>query len=297
MLVLSAALAPSGARAAPAGFAFLEIPNGARASAMAGAYSSVATGAEAAFWNPAGLDAARGTEIVASHFELYQKFRHEQFAVAGRLFGWGVSTSLRAFYSEPLEERDDIGNLTGSFGGHDLEFAIAAGRGVGAGLTAGGSFAVVRERIANRATGTFAFGFGMAWEPQALAGMRVSLSAQNLGPATRYVIDGVEGAPVRLPAGVQGGVSWTRAVGRGYNLLGALEGRFTSGRPGVAMLGGEVASPVGAALRGGVRMNDENASFGVGAGYAVKAMRFDYAFVPSGLDIGDTHRFSFSTRF
>jgi hypothetical protein len=63
------------------------------------------------------------------------------------------------------------------------------------------------------------------------------------------------------------------------------------------MLGGEVASPVGAALRGGVRVNDENASFGVGAGYTAKALRFDYAFVPSSIDLGDTHRFSFATRF
>ena len=32
-------------------------------------------------------------------------------------------------------------------------------------------------------------------------------------------------------------------------------------------------------------------------GYATSALHFDYAYVPSGLDIGDTHRFSLSTRF
>jgi hypothetical protein len=264
---------------------------------MGGAYASVALGAEAAFWNPAGLEATRGTEIVASHFEFYQTLRHDQFAVAGRMFGSGVSASLRALYSEPIEERDDLGNLIGSFGSHDLELALGFGRAVAPGLTAGGSVALVRERIANLAASTYSFGAGMAWEPGRWPGARLSLSAQNLGPAAHYTLDGERGAPVRLPAGVHGGVSYGLPLAGGYSVKAALEGRFTSGQSGVGMLGGEVAGLAGAALRAGFRLNDNNTSFGIGAGYAAKALRFDYAYVPSNLDLGDTHRFSLVTRF
>ena len=137
----------------------------------------------------------------------------------------------------------------------------------------------------------------MAWEPAAWQGTRFSLGARNLGPAAHYTLDGERGAPVGLPAELHGGVSYGRPLPGGYSLRTALEGRFTSGRNGNAMLGGEVAGAMGAALRAGFRLNDTNARFGVGAGYAVSALRFDYAFVPSGLDLGDTHRFSFSTRF
>jgi hypothetical protein len=297
MLIAVVCGAPATALATPPGFAFLEIPSGARASAMGGAYASIATGAEAAFWNPAGLDATRGTEITASHYELYQKLRSDQFAVAGRWFGCGVSGSVRALYSEPIEERDEIGNLTGSFGAHDLEFALGIGHNVAPGLTAGGTVSLVRERIANLAAGTYAFGGGMAYEPAPWSGVRFSLSAQNLGPAATYDIDGEQGAPVRLPAGVHGGVSYGFALGGGYNVRTALESRVTRGRTGIAMLGGEVAGAMGAALRFGFRMDDANASFGVGAGYATGALHFDYAYVPSGLDVGDTHRFSFSAQF
>jgi hypothetical protein len=295
--MVCACIAPAVARAAPPGFAFLEIPGGARASAMGGAYASIATGAEAAFWNPAGLEATRGTEITASHYELYQKLRNEQFAVAGRLFGWGVSASLRALYSEPIDERDEIGNLIGSFGSHDLEFALGLGHRVAPGLTAGGTAAIVRERIANLAAGTYAFGAGMAYEPAPLPGLRLSLSGQNLGPAAAYEIDGERGAPVSLPAGVHGGVSYAIPLRGGYGVRAALESRMTRGRSGVGMLGGEVTAGMGAALRLGYRLDGDASTFGVGAGYVTGALRFDYAYVPAALDLGDTHRLSFSARF
>jgi hypothetical protein len=283
------------AHAGPAGFAFLEIPAGARASAMGGAYASIATGVEAAFWNPAGLDAARGTQVTASHFELYQNFRNDQFAIAGHLLGGGVAASMRALYSEPIEERDELGNLTGSFGGHDLEFALGYGTMVAAGLRAGGTVQTVRERIANLAATTYSMGLGVTWDPEFLSGSRWSLSAHNLGSSAAYPIDGA--GPVDLPSAVQGGFSYGRVLAPGLDLRGAVETRVTRGRSGVAMIGGELSSPAGAALRLGFRVNDSSTSFSVGAGYARNVLRLDYAFVPSLLDLGDTHRVSFTTQF
>jgi hypothetical protein len=264
---------------------------------MGGAYASLAQGAEAAFWNPAGLEAVAGTQIAASHFELYQKLRHDQFAIAGHLLGGGLCASVRALYSEPIEERDEIGNLIGSFGAHDLEFALGYGGRIAPGLSAGGRASLVRERIANLAADTYAIGLGLTWEPAWWSGSRWSLSTHDLGPSAAYLIDGVQGAPVDLPSAVHAGVSYGLVVGNGLNLRAALEGRMIRGRSGLGMIGGELASPTGAAVRAGFRVNDDDATFSVGAGYAVNALHLDYAFVPSRLDLGDTHRFSFSTQF
>lgn len=285
------------AQAGPAGFAFLEIPAGARASAMGGAYASIATGVEAAFWNPAGLDAARGTQVTASHFELYQNLRHDQFAIAGRLLGGGVAASMRALYSEPIEERDDLGNLIGSFGAHDLEFALGYGTTVATGVRAGGTVQTVRERIANLAATTYSMGLGVTWDPEFWSGSRWSLSAHNLGSSAAYTIDGEKGGPVDLPSAVQGGYSYARVLAPGLDLRGAVETRVTRGRSGVAMVGGELTSPAGAALRVGFRVNDNSTNFSVGAGYARNVLHLDYAFVPSRLELGDTHRVSFTTQF
>lgn len=291
------------ASCAPSGFAFLEVPAGARAAALGGAFASLAQGVEAAFWNPAGLEGVKGIQITGTHVEYLQTLRYEQFAVAGRSFGGGLAASLRALYSEPIEERDELGNLIGSFGAHDLEFALAYGRSVAPGLSVGGTVQAVRERIADAAASTYAAGCGAVWAPRRVSGLRLGLSAHNLGSAARFPLEGGPGAPVPLPAAVQTGGSWQRALAHGAVLRTALEGRFTRGRSGVGMLGVELGTAGGAngagaaTLRGGLRVNDDASSYSLGAGYALRGLRVDYAFVPMRLDLGDTHRVSFTAQF
>lgn len=289
------ALAAS-ASADPAGFAFLEVPAGARASALGGAYATIGEGVEAAFWNPAGLAAVRGIQLTASHYEFLEQLRHAQFGVAGRAMGGGLAATLRALYSEPIAERDALGNQIGTFGSHDLEFALAYGRAMSGGWRAGGSAQVVRERIADFAATTWALGGGMTWDPPAWPRLRLGLSAHNLGPSAAYTFDGVRGQPVPLPVAFQTGASYSLDVA-GLGVASALEGRFTRGRSGIAMLGAELSHASGAALRAGFRGNDEATAFSAGAGYASAGLHLDYAYVPYRLELGDTHRVSLSAQF
>lgn len=296
-LIAAGVLLSAAAHAAPPGFAFLEIPTGVRAAALGGAYSSLAEGTEAIFWNPAGLEAARGLQIVGGHVEWIESLRHDHFAVGGRAFGGGVAASIRALYSEPIEERDELGTLIGSYGAHDLELALAYGRAVGSGLAVGGSAQLVRERIANLAAQTYAFGFGANWDPEAVPGARVSVGAQNLGPSAAYTIDGVEGRPVGLPAAFAAGVSYGAGIGSRWQMRGALESRLVRGRNAVAAVATELAEAGGGALRAGMRFNDSASILSFGAGYAWQNLRLDYAFVPLRYEAGDTHRFGFSAQF
>jgi hypothetical protein len=282
---------------APSGFAFLEVPAGARASALGGAFSTLGDGVEAAFWNPAGLAAVHGLQVAGSHYEFFENLRHDHFAVAGHLAGGGVAASLRALYSEPIEERDEFGNLIGTFGAHDLEFGLAYGTDLGGGLRAGLTTAIVRERIANLATNSVTFGGGATWEPEAWPGLRLGASAHNLGPDAHYRFDGIEGAAVPLPYAVQAGACYRWDVGARLGVRGALEMRMSRGRNAVAMLGAEIAQPLGAAVRLGLRANDDASTFSLGAGYGFPSLHVDYAFVPYRLELGDTHRLSFSAQF
>lgn len=299
MLALAAALAlaPAPAAAIAPGFAFLEIPAGARASAMGGAYASVAKGAEAAFWNPAGLADFTGTHFAATHTESYQRIRQEHVAVAGRLFGGGLAASFRALYSEPIDERDDVGNLVGTFGAHDLEFLAGYGFRLASGVSLGLTAQAVRERIADLAATTTAGNLGVAWEPPALGGLRASLSLHHLGPAAHYHFSGERGQPVGLPTALQAGVSLARATFQGLTGLVALEARATRGREPLLAVGGELDSPAGAALRFGFRAGDDVASWSTGAGWRARTISVDYAYVPSRLELDATHRFSLTTRF
>jgi hypothetical protein len=295
-LALLFTLGGAAAHAAPAGFAFLEIPTGGRLSALGGGGATLSSGVEALFWNPAGLSHVEGLEVAGAHAELVQGLRHDAFAMAGRAFGGGLGASFRALYSEPIEERDALGNLIGSFGAHDLEFSLAYARRAGA-VEAGVSAQAVRERIANEATTPWSVGLGGAWEPPALEGLRLGASVEHLGPAANYTIDDSEGEPVELPTAVQAGASWRRRASERFISTGALEGRFTRGRQGVGILALELEHTAGAALRAGYRANDDATSFSMGAGWKVGELRLDYAWVPFRLDLGDTHRFSFTGRF
>ncbi len=296
-LVLAALSFAVPALAAPPGYAFLETPAGARAAALGGAYASVARGAESAFWNPAGLAGFDGTQFTATHTETYEHLRHDQVAVAGRLFGGGMAASMRAMYSEPIPERDDLGNLIGSFGAHDLEFLLGYGRKLSGGMSFGFTAQALRERVADLAAGAWALGGGVAWDVAALPGSRASLSVHNLGPAGHYTLEGVQGDRVQLPAAVQGGMSFTHAAFSNLNALLALEARATQGRNTVVAVGAELDAPVGAALRFGMRANDDIASWSAGAGWRTRSLRIDYAFVPSKLELDDTHRFSLTASF
>ena len=298
LAVIGLALAARAACADPAGFAFLEVPAGARASALGGAYASLAQGAEAVYWNPAGLSGTRGVELTASHYEFFQSLRHDQFAIATHRLGGGLAASIRAQYSEPITARDEIGNEIGTFGSHDLDFALGYGAVVAPGLSLGGATQYVRERIADDAAGTWAFDLGAGWDPGEAGGLQLALAAQNLGPAAHFTIDGAPGEPVPLPAAVQGGCSYAVGLGPTLGLRAALEARLTRGRNGIGLLGAELESPgTGAAFRLGWRVNDSASTLSVGAGYERHALRFDYAFVPYRLDLGDTHRLSFAARF
>jgi hypothetical protein len=299
LLALSATLAAPAA-AEPPGFAFLEVPGGARAAAMGGAYASLARGAEAAFWNPAGLGQFEGTQLTATHTETYEHLRNDQAAIAGRYFGGGIVASVRALYSEPIPERDDLGNQIGTFGSHDLEFLAGFGRHLSSGVSWGMSAQVVRERIADLGATTWAVNGGATydirdfrWLPEG----RVSLSFHNLGRNAHYVFDGSPGAPVKLPTAVQGGLSIGHPTFQNLTARVAVEGRATNGRSPILAVGGELDAAVGAALRFGYRAGDDVATWSTGAGWRSKALRVDYAFVPSRLELEDTHRISLTAQF
>ncbi len=300
MLLAVALTAPAvtlPAAAAPPGFAFLEIPTGARSAAMGGALSSVASGAEAMYANPATIEPAKGMEVAAGHSELVQSLRHDYFSVAGHAWGGGLGASIRALYSEPIEERDDVGNLIGTFGAHDLEFALGYAARMGNALRLGATMQAVRERIANESAATYGFGLGGSWEPARWQGLRLGLTAQNLGPPAHYTIDGSRGLAVGLPQALQGGASYAMNLGARMNLRGAVETRVTRGRSGIGIVGAELTDASGAVLRGGLRVNDDASNFSLGAGFTTGGLRLDYAFVPFKLDLGDTHRVSFTARF
>ena len=236
-------------------------------------------------------------EITGALVESFQSFRHDEFAIARRWLGGGVAASLRAFYSQPIVARDELCNETGTFGGHALAFGLAYGRAMAGGLRVGASARLIRERIAELSTGTYAFGAGATWQTPAVPPLRLGLMVDNVGPDANFSFADGPGQPVPVPMAMQAGAAWHWTVAGSARLGASLEARMTRGRSGVAMMGGELSHPGGAALRFGLRANEDATRLSAGAGYAMTSLRLDYAFVADRLEIGDSHRVSFTASF
>ena len=290
---MMALMIPGGAHASPSGFAFLEVPAGARASALSGAFASLGEGVEAGFWNPAGLAAVKGVEIEGAHFESFQNLRHDQFAVAKAMLGGGVAASLRAFYSEPITARDELGNEIGTFGGNDLELGLSYGRPLAESFRIGGGVRILHERIADLSTDTYAFAAGASWQSPEHPGLRLAAMADHIGPDANFTFEDGPGQAIPMPMAFQVA---PRTASAGRHRFPRRGTRSRMVRTPHRRCGRRPVPPLRPPWIG-TRMNDDATRFSAGAGYTMGSLRLDYAFVADQQDIGDSHRFSFTAHF
>jgi hypothetical protein len=140
-------------------------------------------------------------------------------------------------------------------------------------------------------------GAGVGYDPARWPSLKLGLSVDHLGPAAHYDFPDGPGQDIPLPAAMQAGATYSFGLPGAMGLGTSLEARATRGRAAVGMAGAELTHPSGAAVRLGVRVNDPASSVSMGAGYGSRGFHLDYAFVPYRLDLGDTHRISFTARF
>ncbi len=292
ILLLVGALAAPSARAAvgEAGFAFLKIGVGARAMGLGSAYVAVADDPTALYWNPAGLAATRsGIAVTAMHNEWIDDFRQEYAAVAGRVGPGTLGASFTGFYTSELERRDDTGVLTGHFGFNDIAATLGYGGTVAQGLDAGGTVRYIREMIAEENATTVAVDLGgrYRWRD---TGLSAGVAIQNLGGEATFVSEAFP-----LPRTVRAGVAYRRPIATAQgNALLTTEYRKARGEDGRFHVGGEFDYREWLALRAGIKFGYDEQDVSFGLGVARGRLRFDYAILPVGANLGASHFFSVS---
>jgi len=275
-----------------AGFAFLKIGVGARAMGMGSAYVAIADDPTALHWNPAGLAAGHeGIHVTAMHNEWIEDFRQE-YAAATLPIGPGTfGASFTGFYTSELERRDDVGNLTGHFGYNDIAATFGYGATVATGLDAGLSGRYIRELIADESASTFALDVGGKYKVRE-TGLSLGAAVQNVGGKGKFI---AESFP--LPLTIRAGAAFKRPLAKlqGTGLL-TTEYRKARGEDGKFHVGGEYAYHDWLAFRAGAKFgyDDQDVSFGLGI--ARGNIRFDYALLPIGSNLGSSHLFSITAK-
>ena len=311
--VLLFAAAP--ARAQPSdltGFAFLRLEPSARAAALGGSFSAVYGGdVNVLFYNPAGLDESTHGALSLSYLNHLSDLNAGAAAYARHVDGVGtLGGGLRFLSYGELEEADETGERTGTFGATDVALTLGGARASGERLRYGASVHAVLSTIDVYRGSALAVDVGSLY---AIPDQRLALSASvnNLGVTLSSLGASRDRLPVDVRLGVAKRLRYLPLLlsVTGYNLHDVGDRPEDATALDAALrhvaLGGELQLSDAFHLRVGynhrrhqelkVSSRLDLAGVGLGFGVEVAGFGFDYAF-NSWSTLGGLHQFTLQTR-
>ncbi len=313
LLAFSLCLFAAHAQPGPAGtFSFLRLEPTARAAALSGSLGALATTDPAAlFYNPAVLSGETNRTLSLSYlnhlsdlnagFAAYgQTFRGVDAALAVRYLGWG-----------DLQETDEFGQETGTFGASNVAFTLAAARAQSSALRVGASVHAVVSTIAEARASALAADVGVLYARPGST-LMLGASVHNVGVTLSSLGATHDDLPLDVRVGISKRLQYLPLLVSvtGYNLHdpgAGVEGRTAAQQVlGHLALGGELQFSPAFQLRAGfnprrnqeLKTNDrlDTAGLSLGFGLHVRRYHVDYAFA-SWSGNGALHQFSLRTAF
>ena len=268
------------------GFVLLREGVGARAAAMGEAYTAVTGDQTAAFWNPAGIGALEGKDFLLTH---HRSFQGIQQGYGGWAYGngtRGIALSLGVHGAGGLEARTGpSARPLGTFSLFEATTGISYAQRFGSRVYGGFSVRALHERIGPEQASGLAADVGALYRP-GVTGLTLGAAYRNLGR-----MDALDAERAPLPRTLRVGA----ALVRGAVTASADLSFPDKGSKGVH-LGVEYAVRHTLFLRGGYRSGSDVRDLSLGVGLQRRNWRVDYAFVPSDLGLGGSHRIALGIR-
>jgi len=290
-LFMIAALASQAHAGEPgtSGFMFLRLGNGARAGGMGEAFTAVADDATGIYYNPAGLANIEGAQINATHSEWLLDIRFEQVSVVNEMLGGAVGINFTGLYYGDLDRYGQSPTVTpdGTFAPYDLALSAGYGIDVLPNLSAGASCKLIYEKIDFESATGWAVDIGVVHRSM-IEGLTLGASVLNLGPQAKFVEEKFYPPfEMRLAACYKRAEEWLRG-----SLLVTGDAVFPNDNEAKLHLGTEYVYRDILSIRFGYKANYYVQGATMGFGILYKDLRFDYAYMPIELELGDSHRFS-----
>jgi hypothetical protein len=277
---------PAGAQVADGGTpgAWLLNYSGARSLGLGGAFVATADDALGALWNPAGLSFMDQNQLLFENVRLFEDTNINSFgfAVPGSwLPSFGVS--MVSMSSGDFQRTNEMNDPLGTFKEGETAYLFTVAKGISPRLALGANVKLVQQTVENFSAGGVGVDAGAML--QLIPGLKVGLSALNLGGPSLTLRNTAETYPTQL----RGGAAATVLGGRG---LLTVQLDHASG-PGLTFHGGtEYWIQSGLALRFGY---DDRSGTGGFSYQFTPHYRLDYAVADHPL--GMTHRVGLSYRF
>ena len=308
-LSLSTAYAGNLLRSGTAGAQELMIPYGSRGTAMGGSVLSSVSGVEAMYWNPAGLAAMEGTEVMFTHLPYIADIEMNYIGFAKYVDGFGSIgvgakiLSIGDIIETTTDEPDGTGRVFApSMTVINLSFAKIMTANVNFGATA----MFINENIHDVSASGLAFDFGFMYDPR-WNGVSMGVTIKNYGGQMQFEGNGFKstsnqsttsgiGAPFDLPSSINFGVGYN-FYNEGLNSA-MFTGTFQSNNfsQDVWQGGAEYAYDQKYFLRAGYNYSDRDnylygASFGAGVMVPVGEMDFSLEYTWTQTEVFDNNQY------
>ena len=303
-------MAPAAALAQiqPAGFPVLQLDASARSAALGGATSALLENSSAAlFANPALVGPSADRKLAFSYLNHLSDINAGWLSYARDIDSLGTfGVGIRYLGFGSFDERDERGDVIGTFGASDVALTLGASRGMGSNLRVGAGLNLMRSSIASNAASAASLDAGVVFsKPGSLS--TFSVSAHNAG----VVLSSIGRRSDSLPFDLR--VGFTQKLAHlplllsvtGYRLH-TLDGGDDSNKAVASLLhhvrfAGEFQFSSAFHVRFGydhrkhddlkVKSRLDMAGFSTGIGLVIAKIGFDYSF-NSWSSLGALHRFS-----
>jgi hypothetical protein len=271
-------------------FDFMLIGLGSRASAMGEAFTAVSGDAGAPYFNPASAAMMSGTEFSFMHVAYLTDATMDHFSVVTQANKFHYGFAMYFGKVADFERRDFIptDQSLGSFDEHNFTTSVLWALQVSERISVGNTIKVAYEKIDRSSASALGLDLGISYAITS----RVTFGAavRNLGTKPKF-----EQQKYDLPRELRLGMAYRTQPGTklGGLVLATDFVQTTWGNHTSKLnLGGEYAYQNMFTFRMGYAIGYDSRNISLGGGIAYRNYFFDYAFVPSGNNLSDTHRFT-----
>ena len=275
------------------GLAFLKFGFGARNIAMGDAGSSASNDLSALYYNPSRLASFESNQAMFMHSEWIQDVTSEVGGIKWNMFDlpWAVGFNVTSVAD--IEVRDKPGEAISTFNANYFFLSLSSGFNVINNIDFGATIKYLYEGILNDQSAGYGLDFGLNYFTP-IKGLTASTVIRNIGSMNSLNLVGT-----KLPLDFRLGGAYN------YNLPTAKLDLIATGEFQKYLdnddihfnLGGEVVYNETFAVRAGYQTGYEARGFTAGIGIEWASLRFDYAYTPFSLGLGNANQFSLQFSF
>jgi hypothetical protein len=273
------------------GLSFLKFGFGARNIAMGDAGNALSTDVTSLFYNPSKLGMSEESEIMFMHNEWIQDVRSEVLGARTMLFGLPIALGFNVTSVGDIEVRTRPGEPESFFDANYFFGSVSTGFKFMDNMAAGVTLKYLYEAMLEDDASGWGFDFGFYYLTP-FKGLTASASVRNIGS-----MEALRTEDTKLPTEIRAGFLYEYGLSDNFNLAGAAELLKYFESTTHANIGAEILYNNVLALRGGYQTGFESRGFTTGLGLTWGNLRFDYAFLPFSLGIGNANLLSLQFRF